>query len=395
LQAPVGSRAHTGQAGDVTLDAAAAVARIGGVVSHVSALPAGAPGWHVRVAHIGRGLHPDAVTAPLDAAAASMDPGDAALRAVMKAIERYAAAAWDPATFRWGSAEDLGEDAVAVEELPRAQDLNPRDRIRWVEGWDLVDGRPVWVPAVTAHVGLPPAVEPEGFWPQTLTGCAAHVSLGHAVTTALLEVVEHDAVALTALLGRPLVRLAGAESLLGAAADAGFEVSLFDATTDVAIPVVLAVLSDDERERSVCGSAAAADPVAAGARAISEALCVDALRRANRKTRSEASRAGAGPTVGPLSEFVDSGHTVKLDELAKADVGKPALMRVMRDAGLRAYAVDLTTDELGDVGAVAVRVLVPGLQPQAPNGDLAFVNDRRVARAAAALGLNSAGESPS
>lgn len=369
----------------MTLDAAAVVARFGGVVSHVSAPSSGLAGWHLRVAHVGRGLHPDAVSEPLDAAVLAEDPADAERRAVMKGLERYAAAAWDPATFRWSSAESLGDDAVAIEELAGVQPLDPRDRIRWVEGWDLTDGRPVWLPAVTAHVALPPAVEPEDFWPQSLTGCAVDESLGPAVTRALLEVVERDAVALTALLRRTPVRIAGVEVLAGSTGDAGdLDVALFDITTDVAIPVILAVLGGGAAATAAFGSAAGADPVAAGSQAIAEARCLDALNRVN----GGALRALAGRDT-PTPSFADRGDTVKLDELAKVDVGKPALMRVLHDAGLHAYAVDLTCDELRDVGAVAVRVVVPGLLPgmTAPGAPLA--SHPRIARAASAWGLDA------
>jgi ribosomal protein S12 methylthiotransferase accessory factor len=40
-----------------------------------------------------------------------------------------------------------------------------------------------------------------------------------------------------------------------------------------------------------------------------------------------------------------------------------ALLSHLRQAGLEAFAVDLTTDELLEAGFVAVRVVVPGLQP--------------------------------
>ena len=59
---------------------------------------------------------------------------------------------------RWASADELGDDAVPVEELARVAPLETRDRIRWVEGFALDDGRPVWIPAMLVHLGLPVAV---------------------------------------------------------------------------------------------------------------------------------------------------------------------------------------------------------------------------------------------
>lgn len=389
----------------MTLHAADAVARTGGVVTHVSSMPVDPAGaaLFLRVAHVGRGLHPDAVRTPLDGAAIARDAETAEFRAVMEGLEHYAAAAWHPADFRWASAEDLGEDAIAIEELPQAQPLDPRDRIRWVEGWDLADGRPVWVPAVMAYVGLPPAVEAEGFWPQISTGCAAHDDLGAAVTSGLLECVERDAVAVTWLLQRPLPRIAGPVPGLDAVESCGLEVSLFDATTDVGTPVVIAVLRGDGPVAAVLSAACRPDPAVAAARAVAEAVHARTMLAlapeapddlADFRSPTDAARwLGRDDQLEPWS-FLDSGEAVKLDELAVADVSKPALMARFAALGLHAYGVDLTCDELADVGAAAARVIVPGLQPVSLLPGVTFGDHPRLARAAQAMGLDADRRNP-
>ena len=328
----------------VTLDVMAAVARIGGVVTHVSSVPLDSS-YSLRVAHVGRGLHPEAARSVLDGAAIGLDADDAERRAVMEGLEHYAAAAWDAEDFRWSSSEDLGEDAIPVEELPRANPFDARDRIRWVEGWDLADGRPVWVPAVMAYVALPPAVEAEGFWPQISTGCAAHGDLGAAVIGGLLEVVERDAVAITWLLERPLTRIEGAEQLLAPIAGCGLEVALYDATTDVGIPVVVAVLRGAGPVATVLAAACRADPQAAAARALAEAVHARTMLRlapeapedpAAFRHPTDAARWLGRPGCDEPWLFLESGDSVKLDELAAVDMSKPALMHRLDTAGLRA-----------------------------------------------------------
>ena len=356
-RAAVGTGWATGKAGRVTLDALAAVARIGGVVSHVSSIPVDPAGaaLSVRVAHVGRGLHPDALDGALDGIGVGADAQTAESAAVSNGLRNYASAAWDPSDFRWASAEDLGQDALDVEDLPRAQPLDVRDRIRWVEGWELGDGRPVWVPAVMAYVGLPPAVEAETFWPQSSDGCAAGSDLGSAVTSALLECVERDAMAVTWLLRRPLTRIHGADHAVGALEGCGVEPIVLDATTDLGIPVVVAVLRGGEAPTTVA-AACRPSPSEAAARAVAEAVGVRTLA------------AQGAPSAGePAWEFLDGGQTAKIDELAPADIRKPALMARLASLGLRAFAVDLTCDELADIGAAAARVIVPGLQPAPPD----------------------------
>lgn len=389
----------------MTLDAAAAVARMAGVVTHVSALPVDPPGTNLflRVAHVGRGLHPDAVHAPLDGAAISTDADDAELRAVMEGLEHYAAAAWRAPDFVWSSAEELGEDAVPVEELPRAQPLDARDRIRWVEGWELADGRPVWIPAVMAYIGLPPAVEAEAFWPQISTGCAAHADLGAAVMAGLLECVERDAIATTWILERRVPRLADVDDALAPVADAALDVALYDATTDLGIPVVLAVVRGAGDVATVLAGAARADPASAAARAVAEAVHARTMLPmvpaapddpAQLRRPTDAARWLGRPGCDEPWAALDNGESVKLDELAAVDLSKPALMARLASCGVRAYAVDLTCDELVDVGAAAVRVVVPALQPISLRPGVTFDDHPRLARAAVALGLDPAARNP-
>ncbi len=149
----------------------------------------------VRLASAGHGRHPEYAPA-LEGVGAGLDEAAASRDAVMRALALYAAAGWESSDMRWSSADELGDEAIAVEDLPRLAPLEARDRIRWVEGFALDDGRPMWVPAVLVHLGLTPSVEAENFWGATLSGLAVAEDFGGAVLDGLLDTIARDALAM-------------------------------------------------------------------------------------------------------------------------------------------------------------------------------------------------------
>jgi ribosomal protein S12 methylthiotransferase accessory factor len=303
----------------------------------------------VFLASAGRGRRPEHAPALVGVGVTEDD-------ALRRALGLYSAAAWDAPSLQWASADELGDEALPVEELARVAPLETRDRIRWVEGFALDDGRPIWVPAILAFLGLPVAVEPEGFWAPSIAGLAVADGLGDAVLTGLLDLVARDAYALAATREGALPRLT---SYAG-------EPELFEATTDVGIPTVLAY-SVDAFET---GMAAAATTEAARAGAIDDL--------ARRRVRRERSTYPEEPFPEQLGSGVSEVFPVGDDD--PIDLSKPAIVTRLRRVGLAGYAVDLTTDELARVGLSAVRVIVPGLSPLPPRAG--WTDHARLARVA-------------
>jgi ribosomal protein S12 methylthiotransferase accessory factor len=311
---------------------------------------------HVRevdgafLASAGRGRHPEHAPALVGVGVSEDD-------ALLHALALYAAAAWETQSMQWASADELGDEALPVEDLARVAPLETRDRIRWVEGFALDDGRPIWLPAILVYLGLPVAVEAEHFWPASSAGLAVADDLGAAVLAGLLDLVARDAYAVAATRDVALPRLL-------TQAD---EPELFDATTDLGIPTVLARAGDSEET----GMAAAATTAAARRAAID-----DLTRRRVRRQRD----------TYPREPAVEPGFALGVAELAPAtdddpiDLSKPAIVTRLRRVGLAGYAVDLTTDELARVGLSALRVVVPGLSPVPPK--VGWVDHARLARVA-------------
>ncbi len=335
--------------GRTNTTAASLVSPIGGVVSHVRAYDSveGDGGHLVYAAFAGRGRHPE--HAPqLVGVGVGADDDAASDDALRRALGLYAAAAWDARSMRWASADELGDEALPVEELPRLASLETRDRVRWVEGFALDDGRPIWVPAILAHLALPVAVEAEAFWTPSTAGLAVADDLGAAVLTGLLDLVARDAFALASTRDAPLPRLT----------PPGDERAVFDATTDLGIPTALAQGAVSYE----FGMGAAATAVGARRTAVD-----DLVRRRARRARD------AYPAEPPPDPAFDPGGTdaavdeADVNDNTAVDLSKPAIVARLRRVGLAGYAVDLTTDELASVGLSAVRVVVPGLSPIPPS----------------------------
>ncbi|HUR78318.1 MAG TPA: YcaO-like family protein [Acidimicrobiales bacterium] len=322
------------------------ISPIGGVVSHVRAVD------DLFLAFAGRGRRPEHAP-PLVGVGVTEDD------ALRRALGLYAASSWEAPAMQWASADELGDEALPVEELARTAPLETRDRIRWIEGFALDDGRPIWVPSILVYLGLPVAVEAEAFWPASLAGLAVEQDLGGAVLAGLLDLVARDALAVASTREAPLPRISSATD----------QTAVFDATTDVGIPTALA---HGSTSFEVGVGAAATIETAQGF------ALADLVRRRGRRARETYPEEPApDPTFEPGGS---NGEALPPLQAEPVDLSKPALVARLRRVGLAGYAIDLTTDELKRAGLCAVRVVVPGLSPLPPKPG--WTDHARLARVA-------------
>ncbi len=162
----------------------------------------------------------------------------------------------------------------------------PDEPIDWIEGFDLIDEAPVWVPLETVRLGEGAAQA--RYW-QSTDGLASGNVLWEAAFHGLCERVERDALTLWSLRDDFEVaercrdprdfddpELAALAARIEAA---GLRLRLFDISTDVAIPVSFATISpppdaDPARWRHFdlqSGSGCHPDPARAAIRAVTEA----------------------------------------------------------------------------------------------------------------------------
>jgi ribosomal protein S12 methylthiotransferase accessory factor len=417
-----------------------------GLVSRVTELPVteGEPEFAIFSASLGnpgealdvqQGWTHDAVSGNFDGAGGALDRGLAAHLSVAESLERYSSTSWDPAELVWATAEEMGEDGIAPARFPRCSDTeladprsglvasDPRVPLRWVRGWSLTAHRPVHVPAAAVYLRFPPESPSERFLHPVSTGCAVHTDAVAAVENGILEVVERDAIALTWLQRLRLPELVVDPDDLAPEHRAFWErgqtahvrTRLFDATTDLGIPVVYGVqLSDhDPVLAQVVAATCDPDPGRAVAKLAREAASLrialrslsEPGRRPEPATPEDTLSVVGGallagtPDRRALFDFLLEGDRPRhrLADLpsppgaARSSVGAtasalPWLLERLSARGCDVVVVDLTTDEAREVGATVVRVLVPQLMPLSFAHRARYLAHPRLYEAPAAMG---------
>ncbi|MEU9005183.1 YcaO-like family protein [Streptomyces sp. NPDC048551] len=337
-----------------------------------------------------------------DGAGGALDRETAAHLAAAESLERYSSCAWHPEDMIWATASELGEDAIPPWEWPSLSPTelsdprcglvptDPRLPLRWVEGWSFSRGRKVYVPAVQVYLKCSPESAAERHVHPVSTGCATHTDPLAAVANGLLEVVERDSIALTWLQRLRLPRLEfdlddlrpEHREYVERASSENIRTLLFDATTDLGIPVVYGVqLADHDQDLAQLVVATCdTDPGKAIAKLHREAASLRiALRsHAGRHTNPEdpedtVSVIGGALLAGKPDQrhrfdfLLEGDRTVSsFSSLARPAEGAaelPWLLERLSGAGCEVVVVDITTDEARQVGATAVRVMVPQLMP--------------------------------
>ena len=213
--------------------------------------------------------------------------------AVMEAAE-IASAELFPVPRRIATARDLmsaGELPMSLNNLIARgeQPITETDEVAWVEGYDLLREKTVWVPADAA--AIVPAEGSGGrsrFW-QSSDGLASGNVMLEAVVHGLCERVERDACVLwqfrsdsqvlEACVDPASLRDSGVDELAERIDRSGFQLRLFDITSNVGVPVFFAVVAPkpDGHEKHwkhfdlSAGSGCHPSPARAAVRAITEA----------------------------------------------------------------------------------------------------------------------------
>ena len=346
-------------------------------------------------------------------AGADLDPELAWIRAVMEGAERYACLASTPEQFITATGHELGREALDLDSIGRCSareyadpkcTMRPADKaqpIRWVKGYSLIDRKPRLVPAIMTHLGLQPTAG-ERFWDMISTGIAAHFDLTTALVSAICESIERDAIAISWLARLPLPRIdvgepppAALAPNLGRLRQSLLQHHLFDATTDMGVPTAYAVQLLDGHphlsqyvncatEFSAAGACAKTIREGAPARPVFE----DGYRFPDQVDDFVELHDGAAYMGRPeqRSAFDFLLNTPNRRALAdmEVDVGAdPAsrlrfLLAKLREKGMDAVAVDLTTDELRELGVWVIRVVIPGLMPMSPNYRARYLDHPRL-----------------
>ena len=241
-------------------------------------------------------------------------------------------------------------------------------RVDWIEAKPLGrDGRVRFVAAACCLMWYEFRPGEREFARADTIGCASGTTFDDALTRALLEWIERDAMAIwwDNALRRPGVRLGSFESaelddVVNGLRAIGRELFLLDCTTDLGIPAYMAVAPRLDGSEPLVGGAADTSPRRAAYRAASEVGQV--WHDANR-TASLSSPLAAWLLRETTSTQPFLAPAILTDAPAECEPpGQPAWMSIVRRleaVGLSAYAVDQSRP---DVSLRTVRAVVPGLR---------------------------------
>jgi ribosomal protein S12 methylthiotransferase accessory factor len=335
---------------------------------------------------------------------ASVDRDQAMAKAIGEVVERYCVAFFSQESLPLVSANEAPfphadpaafalyrEDQYAtgrLEFVPFTNDLP----VRWTRAIDIETAGEIYVPAAAVHLPYMYEGPEEGAIMQPIsTGLACNEGYESALISAACEAIERDAFTIfwQAKLPPPRVPLASLDAnnadLLDRFARARFEVTVFNVTTDVGVPSVMAVACHDDASQPALSVAAATHPVAN----VAVRKCLEELEH----TRFWSRRLKAStPPVDPertdeiygqeehlrfwceqsnrhLADWLFTSEIEnELPKIAFADERSPGeLLEYTRTslkmAGLQLLCADVTTPEIRELGLNVVRAVVPGLHP--------------------------------
>ncbi|WP_370966738.1 TOMM precursor leader peptide-binding protein [Amycolatopsis sp. cg9] len=327
-----------------------------------------------------------------------VSPLDAEVSALCEAAERFSGNFQGDELRIRGSYDELGEEAVHPNACMLFAGRQYVDRLAWnrahadfqhvPEPFDpaaRTDWTPVWspsgrrrlLPTSYLYYGTPRESAARGVRADS-NGAAAGSSLEDAILQGALELVERDAVALwwynrTPVPGVDLASFADAwlEEMAGNYAAIGRELWVLDVTSDLGVPVTVALSrrTDGPHEDIMMGFGAHLDPRIAVRRAVTELNQMlpvvqegghglddpDARRWLAYATVANQPylRPAAGQRMRTAADFPFVNRPDVRDDVE-------ALGRVFDRAGLELLVLDQTRP---DVGIPVVKVLVPGLRP--------------------------------
>jgi ribosomal protein S12 methylthiotransferase accessory factor len=291
--------------------------------------------------------------------------------------------------------------------LFRFQPYDPAVATDWVWGWQMAAGRAVLLPEHVAYWNVDGWARPRlgpRFLYESSNGCASGSCLEEAVLYGLLEVAERDAFLLAWYGQRPLRPLAISDdehrwiALMRATLDPlGYDLHLFDATTDIGVPCVLSLVvhREDVAPKAFFAAGAHPDPYRAAETAGAEATTNAVLRARYDVARRRAEEERARRLLDDLTEVHSlRDHTVlytlpetagwwrHLDPTREAvtvsqafgdwrarwlrpDLAGTAweIIKAFTNVGLDPIVVNLTPPEPYATGQYTVKVVVPGTVP--------------------------------
>jgi ribosomal protein S12 methylthiotransferase accessory factor len=357
---------------------------------------------------------------------------EAAAAAIGEALERYSATYVPHDRIVVASATELGDSAVDPRRFALFSDrqyasdgfpfepFTPTLRVPWVCGWSIDDGREAWLPAELVFLGDVVAAGRPRIGYATSSGMACAEDSNEALTRSLCELLERDAfmIVWANRLSLPKVDVETGEALAALEArvfaPTGLAYSAVDLSPFHRLPSVLAVVRAPPSLPGAVGVGAGTAPTLERAwwKALAEAFAARAagaklalLDRASDSLESNfpesivsfeghirfhADHARAHSTAF-LDESAERVAASTIPELCGASAGSQIRELTARvgAAGATAYAVDVTSPDVRELGLVVLKALAPELCSLDVVHSARFLGGRRLYDAPVQLGFRS------
>jgi oxazoline/thiazoline synthase len=233
-----------------------------------------------------------------------------------------------------------------------AERFDENEEVEWLKGWSLTAGRARWLAMAQASIYYrPPGTR--RIADADASGCASGNTLEEAALHGILELVERDALGLWWFSGarRPRLEVAAlgdrlCRDIAHQLEEQGWRVWAEDITTDLAIPVYVAIAT---RERGwVRGSAAH----------LSGSIALRSAMGELWQLSKAPPRTGQPPTVGHPEEGV-----LRFDSEVESGYSLGGCCERIVRAGHEVVAFDMTR---GEIGFPVMRMVAPGLRHAKP-----------------------------
>lgn len=330
----------------------------------------------------------------------SLNQKRALVKAMGESIERYCLDTVDGKKLITASVSELQSayvDPFSIPAFSKKQMSNKlfkqftisrNTKFRWIEGYSYIGKKTVLLPAqlvFTNYKHLPN--EPYIRFPVS-TGGAAHTSFESALYRGICEVVERDSFMIYYLNKMAPMRIdisaikdQELKNIVNILDRYKLDLAVFDMSTDLEIPVYIAVLFDKTREGPAVslGLKAGFDAVEGIIGAVDEALMTrtwirdefiykkkESLLPQKIETMSERAYFWFKTEMIQALDFLFNGHMFrKIDssdhksEKAKLD----AVVKLFKKARLDIYYADITQRKIKEAGFTVVKVFIPELYP--------------------------------
>jgi len=399
-------------------------------VLHESPLTPGAPAFH----------HVYAMAANTSAFAeqpnfantggAAVDVVSAAAKAVGEAVERYCGAIFDRREFPLESYESADFNCVHPDSFALHNpgqmaakgfvfaSFTEKTTVRWTKCYDAASGEETWVPAGMVYVPYfyhtndsewdSPIVQPIS------TGLACHVTHEQAAISAISEVIERDSVMITwqAMISPPQIPLEslsdGNYAIARRFEEAGVEVTMFDITTDLGVPVILSGTrcnKPGDEPAMVVAASADPDPETAARKSLEELAHTRRYSRIVKKFSDKSVLAKADeddftvkaqqdhliywswPENLPKADFLFASRKrvefgdiqpLPMHDSNEKLITLDSLATRIAEKGYRPLLKDLTTPDVRDAGLCVMRAVIPGLHPMFMGHDARALGGNRL-----------------